>query len=87
MDDIAELALWTAGSIVLWVLGTHIAQWVRAAARQVCWAGFAPAGPAIRLAMLCSSSSAFIFYLLIPYLALLRHALSPVVIGLSGTDG
>jgi len=85
MDEIAELVLWTAGSIVLWVVGTQIA-WLAVQRPfsllgrfRTGWSGN-PVGFALRFLV------RVIFYLLIPYLALVRHVLSPVVVGLSGTD-
>ncbi len=85
MDELGELVLWTAGSIGLWTIGVWVA-WFAAqrpaslAGRfRTGWSGN-PVGFALRFLV------RLIFYLLIPYLALLRHVLSPVSIGLAGTE-
>ncbi len=84
MDERIELVLWTAGSILLYGIGTQLA-WVSLHRPQSTlgrfragWSGN-PLGRAIIFLV------RFAYYLLIPYAALLRHALSLVVIGLLGT--
>lgn len=85
MDYQLELALWTVGSILLSVVG---AWWAWRAERQ-------PQGQAGRLraqltgdpfSRAFSSLVRFAYYICIPYAASLRHALSPVAIGLLGTE-
>ena len=85
MEAPLELVLWTAGSILLSVVGGLLA-WL--AGQQ----------PQSRLGQLGASLSGnpigratlflvrFAFYIGLPYVALMNHALSPVVIGLLGTQ-
>jgi hypothetical protein len=85
MDYVFELALWTAGSIVLLVIGKQLS-WVAAQQPQSSlgrfrtgWAGN-PFGRAFVFLV------RFVYYLGIPYVVLLRHALSLVVVGLLGAQ-
>ena len=85
MDAPLELALWTAGSILLSAVGGLLA-WL------------AGQRPHSRLGQLGASLTGnpfgratlflvrFAFYIGLPYVALMNHALSPVVIGLLGTQ-
>ena len=85
MDAPLELALWTAGSILLSAVGGLLA-WL------------AGQRPHSRLGQLGASLTGnpfgratlflvrFAFYIGLPYMALMNHALSPVVIGLLGTQ-
>lgn len=85
MDPRIELALWTAGSIVLSVIGAGLA-WHAQRRPQGRTARFLarltgnPFGRALLFIL------RFAYYMGLPYVALLRHALSPVAIGLVGTQ-
>ena len=83
MDAALELALWTAGSIVLSVIGNQLV-WIavhrpqsRLGRFRTGWAGN-PFGRAFVFLV------RFAYYIGFPYVVLLRHALSLVVIGLMG---
>jgi hypothetical protein len=85
MDYRIELTLWTAGSILLSAVGARVA-WM--AAQQphsgpgrfrIGWAGN-PLGHAFLFLVRLG------YYIGLPYAALIRHALSPVIIGLLGTQ-
>lgn len=85
MNERLELVLWTAGSILLYAIGAQLA-WVSLHQPQSTlgrfrtgWSGN-PLGRAIVFLV------RFAYYLVIPYAALLRHALSLVVIGLLGAE-
>jgi len=85
MDDRTELVLWTAGSILLSFIGA-LAAWIavqepqsRLGRFRSGWSGN-PAGHAIVFLV------RFAFYLGIPYITLMRHALSLVVIGFLGAE-
>ena len=85
MDAPLELALWTAGSILLSAVGGLLA-----------WA--AGQRPQSRLGQLGTSLTGnpfgratvflvrFAFYIGLPYIVLMNHVLSPVVVGLVGTQ-
>jgi len=84
MDYRIELALWTAGSFVLAVMGASLA-WRAQQRPQGRTARFLtrltgnPFGRALLFIL------RFAYYVGLPYITLLRHALSPVTIGLVGT--
>jgi len=85
MEYRIELAVWTAGSVLLSVTGAQLA-WHAERKPQGRTAQFRtrltgnPFGRAFLFLL------RFVYYLGLPYIALLRHALSPVVIGLLGTQ-
>ena len=83
MDNALELALWTVGSIALSVFGSQLV-WIavhrpqsRLGRFRTGWAGN-PFGHAFVFLV------RFAYYIGLPYVVLLRHALSLVVIGLIG---
>ena len=85
MDLRIELALWTAGSVMLSVLGAQLA-W-RAQQRPASWLGrFRSGWAGNRLGYAILFLVRLAYYLGLPYAVLMRHALSPVVIGLAGTQ-
>ena len=85
MDERIELALWTACSVLLWVVGTQLAWWSaqkpssRLGRFRAGWSGN-PIGRGIVFLV------RFAYYIGLPYAALLRHVLSLVVTGLLGTE-
>jgi len=85
MDYRIELALWTVGSIVLAVMGASLAWHARQrpqgwTARFLTRLTSNPFGRALLFIL------RFAYYVGLPYIALLRHTLSPVTIGLVGTQ-
>ncbi len=85
MEYRIELALWTAGSLLLSAMGTGLA-W-RGERQSQGWAGQLharlsgnPFGRAFVFLL------RFTYYIGLPYIALLRHTFSPVGIGLLGTQ-
>ena len=85
MDALLELALWTAGSILLSVV---VGLWVWLAGRRphsrLGRPGVRLTGNPFGRAVLFLVRIAF--YIGLPYAALMNHALSPVVVGLLGTQ-
>ncbi len=85
MDVSLELALWTAGSILLSVVvGLWAWLTVRRPHSRLGWLGDSlTSNPFGRAA---SFLVRIAFYIGLPYAALMNHALSPVVVGLLGTQ-
>lgn len=84
MDYRIELAAWTAVSLLLSVAGAYLAWHAEhkpkgRTARFRTWLAGSPVGRAFLFLL------RFTYYIGLPYIALLSHALSPVVIGLVGT--
>ena len=85
MNERIELALWTACSVLLWIIGVQLAWWSAHSPQswlgrfRTGWSGN-PIGRGFVFLV------RFAYYVGLPYAALLRHTLSLVVIGLLGAE-